>query len=436
MKSVRIYVIMKIYLYSADIIFSADANYRRPQQINIKRKDLNEMETKKGFSLLKLLITVICLLFIAASLAVNIVFSRSSIPHVFGRYIYIVEQNNPLGGNITEGAAVLARDARGSELSVKDIVLCYPVTSPDKVQLRSICEVIHTEENGQLVSKYTTGTALGAEPDSAITKDKILAVCTGSPISAELGRFITFTTGWKGILLELILPCVILVIFIIAKIASADKDEDEDENDFYEYDEEEAAAEASRPVSHVKGNPLFEPSQEIQPSEDFERRKMSIADHFSQKQVNPNSPYQKEKERTMQFKAQHSAESSFAARNLSSQSSTAPTADALREEMLRKTAEAERAGAFNSSSYGQHDANVITDNTGVLSKAQLAEMARNDVPKTAPLKAPAYNAPRKSSSPDINDIIEKSSTKAKKRHSEDMSVDDLIKMIESEKKKL
>lgn len=395
------------------------------------------MESKKGFSLLRLLITIICLALIIASLTVNILFSRNKVPNLFGRYIYIVEPNNPLGSNLTEGAAILAADAKNTEVAVKDIVLCYPASSPDTLSLRSICEVLHTEENGQLVSKYTTGTSLGVEADSAITKDKIIAVCTRSPISLELGKYITFTTGWKGILLELVLPCVILVIFIIAKIAASDKDEDDEENDFYEYDADEAAAEARRPVSHAKGNtPLFEPSQEIQPSDDFERKKMSIAEHFSQKQVNPNSPYQKEKERTMQFKAQRSAETAFAARNMGGQSSTAPTADALREEMLRKTAEAEGTGSFSTRTYGQHEAGAVSDNTGVLSKSQLAEMARNEVPKTAPLRSPAHAAPRKSSSPDIDDIIKKSDANARKKNTDNMSVDDLIMMIENEKKKL
>lgn len=404
------------------------------------------MENKKGFSILKLIITIICLLFIAVSLTINILFSNNKVPHLFGRYIYVVEENNPLGDNIIEGAAVLAADAKHSEVSVKDIVLCYPTASPNELQLRSICEVIHTEENGQLVSKYTTGTALGAEPDSAITKDKILAVCTRSPINKELGYFITFTTGWKGIAVELILPCIILVIFIIAKIASTDKDDDEDENGFYEFDEEAAQAEMNRPVSHTKNNtPLFEPSQEIQPSEDFERKKMSIAEHFSQKEVNSDSPYQKEKERTMQFKAQRSAATSFAARNMGGQSSTAPTADALREEMLRKTAEAERTDTFSNKQYGAYEAqpqhSPIVDNTGMFSKAQLAEMARGgDLPKTAPLKTPASTpikpAPRNSSSPNIDDIIQKTAANAQKKRTDDMSVDDLIKMIESEKKKL
>ena len=143
---------------------------------------------------------------------------------------------------------------------------------------------------------------------------------------------------------------MLLVIFLIAKIASNKGDDDDDEFGFYEYDEKEkerADFESRKNIHDKTANPLFEPSQEIQPSNELERKKMSIAENFSQKKVNPDSPYQKEKERTMQFKAQRSAESTFAARNLGGSSSTAPTADALREEMLRKTAEAERTGTFN-----------------------------------------------------------------------------------------
>lgn len=229
-----------------------------------------------------------------------------------------------------------------------------------------------------------------------VNKDSIAALCTGSTQSLELGKFIKFTASIKGILLELILPCVILVIFLIAKIArSSNKDEEEyDDYNFYEYDEDENADGSGIPSHEKQNGPLFEPSQEIQPSNDFERKKMSIAENFSQKEVDHNSSYQKEKERTMQFKAQKgipngpaespsanyrarqqntsSAESSFAARNMSGQSSTAPTADALREKMLRETAEAERGGAYNTKTYGR---NSSSDVTGVFSKSQLAEIA-------------------------------------------------------------
>ena len=69
-------------------------------------------------------------------------------------------------------------------------------------------------------------------------------------------------------------------------------------------------------------------------------------------------------------------------------------------------------------------------------------MSRNDVPKTTPLRsqsAPSTAAPKpakKSSTPDISDIISKSEQEEKKKSPSSMSVDDLIKMIEAEKNKL
>lgn len=392
------------------------------------------MENKKGFSVLKGLIAVIAVIFIIISLAANIAFSNGKTPALFGRYIYIV-QDDKLGDNVEVGAALIAKEADSVTITNGDIVLCYPASDPSTLALRSVYDIVQSE-TGE--SRYYTSDASGPDMTDSIGKDQIAAICTGYPESLELGKFITFTLSIKGILLELVLPCVILVIFLIVKIASS-KDDDEDESyDFYEYDEEEKVN-SSKTRSHAKSSaPLFEPSQEIQPSNEFERKKMSIAENFSQKKVNPDSPYQKEKERTMQFKAQRSAESSFAARNVGGQSSTAPTADALREEMLRKTAEAERTGTFSTTSYnGNQVSEPVSDNTGVLSKAQLAEMARNDVPKTTPLKSPVSSAaPKKSSSPDISDIIKKSNANASKKSADDMSVDDLLKMIESEKNKL
>ncbi|HOR21271.1 MAG TPA: hypothetical protein PLY43_00960, partial [Ruminococcus sp.] len=321
---------------------------------------------------------------------------------------------------------------------------------PDTLTLRSIGAIV-TDDNG--VEKYYTRDDAHEDNTDSITKDKIAAVCTGYPESAEMGALITFAKGIKGIVCMLIVPCALLLILFIAKLASS-KDEEFDENyDFYEYDDRNGGVPAEN-HSHAKpsGTPLFEPSQEIQPSNEFERKKMSIAENFSQKEVNHDSLYQKEKERTMQFKAQRgatgtfpaigstgSAESSFAARNMGGQSSTAPTADALREEMLRKTAEAERTGSFSIKSDNAAQPESVPDNTGVLSKSQLAEMSRDEIPRTAPLRSQSAQpsaAPRKSSSPDISDIISKSENAQRKKSASNMSVDDLLKMIEDEKNRL
>ena len=393
------------------------------------------MEQKKSFSPLKVFIIVICILFIGISVFVNIKFSGGQPAHLFGRYIYIVGDGEDLGNTVTPGAALIAKEVNNDSILKRDIVICFPSSSPDKLTVRSINDVITTEDGTE---KYSTANATAVDEEN-ITKDKIVAIATGYPESKALGEFITFTKSIPGILLELILPCVILVIFLIVKIASTKADDFDDENfDFYEYDEDAKGREGAR--SHAKtGNPLFEANQELPPSDELERKKMSIAENFSQKKVNPDSPYQKEKERTMQFKAQRSAESTFAARNVSASSSTAPTADALREEMLRKTAEAERTGSFSikATSTPQQPVESVSDITGVLPKAQLAEMSRNDIPKTTPLRSQSAQpaaAPKKSSTPDISDILKKSSSA--KKSTSDMSVDDLIKLIEDEKNKL
>jgi hypothetical protein rflaF_09062 len=396
------------------------------------------MEKKKRFSLLKILITIICIVFIIISLLINITFSGGKTPHIFGRYIYIVAEGDNLGNNVTSGAALIAKEVTNETVLARDIVLCYPADAPDTLSLRSIYDVV-TGEDG--IEKFSTASATNVD-SATITKDKIVAVCTGYPESKELGSFIRFTKSIKGILLELLLPCVILVIFLIVKLATSKShaEEEEAEYDFYEYENIDG-----EPVknSHVKsGSPLFENIQEIQPSNELERKKMSIVENFSQKKVNPDSPYQKEKERTMQFKAQRSAESSFAARNVGGTSSTAPTADALREEMLRKTAEAERTGTFSIKSTGsKQPTESASDITGILPKAQLAEMSRNDIPKTTPLRSQsaqpqASRVPKKSSSPDISDILKRTDSSARKKSAADMSVDDLLKLIEDEKKRL
>jgi hypothetical protein len=82
---------------------------------------------------------------------------------------------------------------------------------------------------------------------------------------------------------------------------------------------------------------------------------------------------------------------------------------------------------------------AVADNTGILSKSQLAEMSRDDIPKTTPLRsqsAAPSAAPRKSSSPDISDILSKSESLELKKTPSKMSVDDLLKMIEDEKSRL
>ena len=388
------------------------------------------MKKNKRFSVLKLLIVILCITSVIVSAGINVLFAGGKTPEIFGRHIYVVGEDNPMSGSITTGSALIAMDAEKINIATGDIVLCYPSDAPEALTLRSVSFIAEADDGS---FSYYTMDSYHEDTTGSITKDKIVAVCTGYTESHELGRFITFAKQLKGIIALLGVPALILIIILFATIAGSKRSDDEEDDDygFYEYDEEAAAAIAK------KNDPLYEPSNEAPASPAFERRKMSIAENFKQKEVNPDSPYQKEreKERTVQFMAQKgaaagsTAESSFAARNPHTSSSPAPTAETLREEMLRKTVEAERTGTFNIRKPNES----VSDNTGILSRDQVAELSGGVPVKPVETKT-AVPEVKKSSSPDISDILGKAPRQSSKKPS-DMSVDDLLKIIEEEKKK-
>ncbi|MBR3902001.1 MAG: hypothetical protein IKJ60_10735 [Ruminococcus sp.] len=390
------------------------------------------MKKKKRFSALKLLIVILCITSVIVSAGINILFAGDKTPKLFDRYIYVVGEDNPMEGEITTGAALISMDAKKhGVVATGDIILCYPADNPSTLSLRSVSFISEGDEG----TSYYTMDSFHEDTTGAITFDKIVAICTGYNESLELGRFITFARQLKGIIALLGVPALLLIIILFTSILGSRSDEDiEDEFGFYEYDEEENNSPARK-----KTDPLYEPNSDTPTSAAFERRKMSIADNFKQKEVNPDSPYQKEKERTVQFKAQKggslsntasfsgsgTAESSFAQRNPGTVSSPAPTAETLREEMLRKTSATERTATYSKPE------STVSDNTGILTRDQVAELRGGAPSKPAEVKAAA---PKRSSSPDISDILGNAPLKPSKKPS-DMSVDDLLKIIEEEKKK-
>lgn len=390
------------------------------------------MENKKGFSILKIFIIAVCVIFIALSLTVNILFNQQHTPKIFGYYIYVLN-NQDMGSILPEGTALISKDAEGLEVKQGDIILCH-LDNSEEVIIRTVYKTASDESTGSELYYLSTVTA---QDDNSvtdfITKENILALCTGYPQNPNLGRWITFTLNIKGIVIQLILPSILLVILLIAKIASSKDNEDDDEED-YEIPEKNTGKSAppTFKASDIKENPLFvDPTPQDYTNDELERKKQSIAEHFSHKEVNPNSPYQKEKERTMQFKALKAAENTakMAAQNKKPQVDvtelfSAPKnnvqekspADTIREEMQRRTAEAEEN---NRRAYAQ--------------KVAPQPKAPQPSEKPAPEKK---SIPNKSSLPDIDDIIRKSENNEKKKNIGSMSVDDLLKLIEDEKNKL
>lgn len=376
------------------------------------------MEKKKRFSILKLLIVIICIAAIIVSLAINILFYGNSVPIIFGRVIYLVDENNPMEGDVTTGAALMAKEATDISIVTGDIVLCYPADSPENITLRSINYAIEAEDGTQ---RYFTRDSFHEDQTDSITKDNIVAVCTGYPENYQLGQFIKFAMSLNGILILLVASSVILLIFIIAAIAQSHSAKEEaEEIELYDYDENAEKKKKGR----KKDAPLFD-NPDAEPNPELERKKMSIADNFSQKQVNPDSPYQKEreKERTMQFKAQR-------------ENSESPTTAAAPDISSAKTAvSAEHTGIYDLKS-----GSSLSDNTGILSMAEMEQFSRKDTPDNIitshPQHVPEPAKASTGSSPDISDILKKTEETRRKKSPSDMSVDDLLKMIENEKKKL
>lgn len=392
---------------------------------------------RKRFSPLKFLLILVCFFLLIVSAAINVLFNMYKVPKILDRYIYVVEDNNPLGADVTDGAALFAMDAKDINLAAGDIVICYPADDPGELCLRSINAIPQNEDG---MRRYYTRDAYHEDDVDSIPKEKIVAVATGYNESEFIGKFITFTKSVRGIILEFILPLLLLIIMLCAKIAAA-KSRKEEET-FYDFEGDSSANDAGAKAAAA---PLFDNTESIQMNDEFERKKQSIAENFSQKKVNPDSPYQKEKERTMQFKAQRASGNTgnIAAQNTAPAAPAAapvsdkisePVSEEVKEAALRKTAEAEKTGVYT---FKQKSDDMVTDTEpapvvpGLVEKTSVSELAAK---AAAAPKAPA--PVKEDTTPDISDIIKKSETNRKKKDTSAMSVDDLLKIIENEKKKL
>lgn len=293
---------------------------------------------KKSKSILAVVLAILLILVVAVSLTTNILFSRKDTPKIFGHYIYLMEYDTMEAGaaavatgttdlnaagtvdsesaaaSIHKHTAVIATAYQESDpIAKNNAVLC--VLAPDdtstdidsdRVAVRRIYN-IEQDETGVLKYYPTTMKTNDVGTEPPITVDSILGKCAYE--SGELYSYVTFATGVPGILTLLVLPSVILVIMLIVAIARANGKHD-DEYTFEEnydevysedsYDDDDSAYDDEELGGR---SPLFRPSENTAQSRSFEQKRSSIAKNFERKQVNPNSPYQKA--RTMQFKAQH-----------------------------------------------------------------------------------------------------------------------------------
>lgn len=292
----------------------------------------------KAVSILGVIVSIILILVAAATLLVTVLFAKKDTPELFGYYLYLqkssameVTDSDDDSASIHADTVVFAKAYNGTDpLSVNNAVLCVLApddSSPmedkdsDGYAIRRILRIEPNEETGELLYYPTTMQTdrIGTEP--AITGSSIIGLCEFE--HEGLYSYITFVRTLPGIILLLALPCVLLIIMIIAKIARSksrrldedayafeesydevpgedmyDEDYMDDDDNGYDEDEGDYEEEENDYVSEPTA-PLYTP--DISNTSTLDRKRVSIAQNFTPKAVNPNSPYQKA--RTMQFKA-------------------------------------------------------------------------------------------------------------------------------------
>ncbi len=375
-------------------------------------------KTKKARSVFAILLAIVLLLIIACTIFTNVLFSGDKLPKLAGYHLYLHETED-MEPDIPQNSLVLAKDAPTASITPGNKVLCY--LSDGTMALRVIYQITVNEDG---TSSYYPGTALEQGSELTIPRENVFALCEWQ--SKDLYKYIKFATSVGGIMVLLVVPCIILILMILAKIAKSGK-EDLDDEDFLFNEMEELGVVTRKPKK--ADNPLFEPNHAPPAGESLERKKSSISENFERKPVNENSPYQKAvQERTMKFRIQQ--------QNID---------DAKRQE----------------------DAGRTQMGTQVFSAQKVEEAAKQQVPEAsftqpqpapaepvAPMPAPAAPAPAApkkpaapprpvTPAPNIDDIINPSELRAAKTGQKinpeiaaSGSIDDLLRVLEAEKKKL
>ncbi len=360
---------------------------------------------KKGKSLFSTLIVIVLLVVVILTAAANIICSGDKIPQIGNYYLYTHEVND-MEPDIPQNTLVIAKKSETTSLTPGNKVLCY--LSDGTLALRVIYQITVSEDGS---TNYYPGTALDQGSELTIPRSNIFAICTWQ--SPELYEFVTFATSVSGIMTLLVVPCIILIIMLLVRIVRSSSDDMDDEEFLF--------AEAEKEIKKRKhaNNPLFEPGTAPPSGESLELKKSSIQDHFERKPVNENSPYQKAvQERTMKFRIQQQniEEAAQQTQSAAPKSGTQVYSTQTIEEAARQQAE------------------------------ETPVMVETPVQQPEPQSEPVHPAPApalRTETPNIDDIVRPSELRAAKSGQKinpniaaTDSIDDLLRVLESEKKKL
>lgn len=371
-----------------------------------------------GVSVFVVILTIIMALSVIFTFSISYMFSSDGVSgKLFGKYIYIMDTAD-MQPEIDKGSAVIS-DEDGIAVLIEGNVILFKNGKRENVM--RIREVVHN----------TDSTVYSVSPDSApektieISKDNVIAKCTQE--SHNLGVLISFLSSMPGIIIGMLLPCFVILALLIMKIIAIRKSDDEEdtsaETDFDDDDDdEEFKGFNGHQVKPISSAPLFDPESDLNPGEDFERKKSSIAQNFSQKPgAAPRRPVRK-----TQKNAPKAAVERFKAavdEKPNAPVSRKPTLVPENSNPVVSEKLAAIKAALSQQETQENDTeNVNIDNNNSVKKTATFKAVKPEPAKPTETKpaaskpAPAKKAPSKNSN--IN------------------SIEDLIKALEEEKRKL
>ena len=376
-----------------------------------------------GLSIFCVVLSIALAALIIFAVGVNYIFGSSLTSGSFMGMDIFVMNSDIMEPEIKEGSAVIANGEETAVLTEGNVILFRE--SEDTENVMRITQVVHNTDN--TVYKVMGDNA----PDKIldVPKDDVIAKCAVE--SERLGSVISFMKSIPGIILFMLIPCLILVFLIVMKISIVRKRAAEDED--IVYPETYGFGIGNMEERDPSKNPLFDPSM-INKSDDvgFEMKKSSIAEHFAVKQgakgfqqTGPLDRDIKKENAVERFKAAVDEKPPVP---ISRTATLAPDIDAMGDE--------DKLAAIKSVLEGA-GASVTVENTV---PEQTAEAASEEAPEAAPETDNSYEQAREfrnaaESRNTANDTSEETASSSKPEDNI-KSIDDLIKALEEEKKKL
>lgn len=317
---------------------------------------------------------------------------------------------------LKKGSAIISDSDEISVLIEGNVILFSEQAGFENIM--RITEVVHNTDK----TVYRVAGDNAQDNVLNVPKENVIAKCAIE--SPRLGKVITFLKSMTGVIFGMILPCVILLTMLIVKILTARR-RNKLENEEIVYPETEFGIGSNKNDDrNQSSNPLFDPTMASKPGADFVLKKSSIAENFSMKAAakkKPAGPAGRNVQAENAVEKFRAAVDDKPAPPVSHKASLAPEAANKTEKMAAIKA------ALNNNE--EKTSEIVNRNT--------------EHNNTSSLKAPentSENFESKKTEPVLkrqNPIEQKPKAKAASQRQDNIkSIDDLIKALEEEKKKL